>query len=272
MLTGISVFDGLGVRTLILPVGNEASLSPYLVTEVDGLGPVKAEILSTTFSSYDGANLTSLRTGSRNLVFNIRYRPGYGNYKTVEELRRELYRVFPPKNTIDLRFDSNKYPTVQIRGIVESNEPVIFSKEPEVQISVLCGEPNFFVLNRTSHSGDGTAAGTKPPYSGSAGTGFLLDITLKASASSITISNGIQDDIVFNGTLTSGNRLLISTEKGNKYVTVVRNGVYSNMLEGLAKGDLSMIIEPRVRVFSVTASNKAALSYQLTYVEKHMGL
>lgn len=272
MLTGISAYDSLGTRTLNLPVGIGAAPGPYIVSSIDGLGPVKAEILSTTFSSHDGATLRALRTGTRNIVFNLRYRPGQNDYNTVEDLRREMYRIFPPKNPISLRFSNSEYPDVQIDGIVESNEPVIFAKDPEVQISILCGEPNFHTLTRTTHSGSNASTTTKPPYVGSASTGFRVDINLKAKAASLTISNGIQDDIVINSSFIAGDIVRVITEKGSKNATLIRDGVYTTILEGLAKGDLSMTIDPRMKAFNVSTNTNANLTYQLSYIQRHMGL
>lgn len=272
MLTDIQVFDGLGVRTLTLPVGRGVSGSPYVITSIDGLGPVKAEILSTTYADYDGALLQSRRTGTRNIVLNIRYRPDYKKNKTVEDLRRELYTHFPPKNEIALRFLNSKYPITQIKPIVETNDPAIFAKEPEVQISLVAGEPDFYALDQVVHTGSNLIAASKPKYAGSARTGFLLDIDVKSSAFSFTIANGIQEDIVYQGNVVAGDKLLISTQKANKYVKLVRGGVYSNVLEGLVKGDLSMVIEPRLKTFSVTTGNGASFSYTMTYSEKYMGL
>ncbi len=112
---------------------------------------VKAEIISVP-SNKDGDLFQHARLGKRNIVFKLGLDPNWVN-QTMSTLRRMLYSHFPPKAWRTLKFYSDDMDTVEIGGYVESNEPNMFSQDPEVQISVICLQPKFIGPNTTEYSG-----------------------------------------------------------------------------------------------------------------------
>lgn len=132
------------------PLGNTATLSldptlsPYVVKDVDGLGPVAANIATTNYVTKDGSIFQNARSGNRNIVIRLGLNPDYSTTQDpYGELRRDLYPVLYPKSEIKLVIDSTHMETVEISGWVESFEPAIFSKDPDVLISIICPDPYF---------------------------------------------------------------------------------------------------------------------------------
>ena len=129
-----------GTTTLSL----DPTQSPYIVKNIDGLGPVSANIARTSYVTKDGSIFQNARTGDRNIVLTLGLN---ADYSTTDdpygELRRGLYPVFYPQSEVKLVIASTSMETVEITGWVESLEPTIFSKDPDVSISIICPDPYF---------------------------------------------------------------------------------------------------------------------------------
>ena len=144
MLTAVHILhqDPYG-DVLELPL--DAS-SGYVVKNIDGLGPVKADIVTTEYASMDGGVYQTANGNMRNIVFQIGFDPTYQSEDPFGELRRGLYPYLSPKMRVEMHFLSSNFETVKIIGYVESFEPSMFSAEPEMQISMLCPDPYFSSL------------------------------------------------------------------------------------------------------------------------------
>lgn len=143
MLIQVQLLTPEGELVESLPVYNPSVDNPFLIKSIEGLGPAPTTISAQNFAFQDGAGLTATRTESRNIIFSVGYRPRPRLGEDVQVLRRRLYKLFRAKTSIRMRFISDNMPTVDIDGIVESHEPMIFASEPSVQISVLCLRPYF---------------------------------------------------------------------------------------------------------------------------------
>lgn len=117
----------------------------FPLISVEGLGPVAAEIV-TSPRPFTGVNFDSAKINSRNVVLTIGLRPDYASGSKAMSLRRYLYGGMAPGNNVSIMlegdglyqgFDTEGF----LQGVVESFEPNIFSKDPEVQISIICPEP-----------------------------------------------------------------------------------------------------------------------------------
>jgi hypothetical protein len=180
MLTNLEVFTP-GITTPPIPiVAQDVSLDAIQIKNIDGLGPVKANISSTAYGSIDGESLDGTQTPKRNIVLTVVLNPNWASL-TIESIRQILYNYFMPENTVRLRFSSTHMPTVEIAGVVESCEPNFFAKDPEYQISIICVDPYFVSIDQTVLTGvtSTIASPTDIPitFQGSIETGFVLDIS-----------------------------------------------------------------------------------------------
>lgn len=138
MIKSISVKNPLGESLKI--VLTDPWSSGFAIKSIDGLGPVSANINFTELATIDGAIDNSARVGKRNIVLDLIFI----EFPSIEETRLRSYRYFPVKGYIELIIETDKR-LCSISGIVESNEPDIFSNQEGCQVSILCGDPYFYL-------------------------------------------------------------------------------------------------------------------------------
>lgn len=177
MITKLEVFSAQPNAPELSLGGFYPNLDPVQIREIQGLGPVKADVMSTQFATGKGELYQGSSVGKRNIVMNLGLNPNWVD-QTMSSLRRQLYRYFLPQAWCKLRFFSDDMPTVDIEGYVEAFEPNMFSQDPELQISVICPKPDFIEIDSTIYYGvvdDGTAQ-LQFEYTGTVETGFEVRI------------------------------------------------------------------------------------------------
>jgi hypothetical protein len=134
----------------VLPIGaivpsGDVEDSRIHIRNIEGLGPVKAEFQTTPFALARGVFFQGTSTGMRNITLTLGMAPMYSEGQTMAALRQEVYRYFMPEMGVRLTFVTSDLPDTSVHtdGVVESVEPNIFAQDPEMQISVLCHEPDF---------------------------------------------------------------------------------------------------------------------------------
>lgn len=242
--------------------------SGLLITEIEGLGPVKATVNMTQLATADGDIFNSSRLNGRNIVIKARFT--YAN--TIEDARLLSYKFFPIGHKLTFHIETDNR-IAETEGYVESNEPDIFSDESDMQVSVLCESPFFLSVSddgkqQTNFSAVesmfefpfsnesleeklivfGKIVNKKENtvyYEGDAETGCIIHLHAIGEVRMIDIYNiktaehmGIDTDKI--ATLTGsgliyGDDITISTIKGKKSITLLRNGVTYNILNALAK-------------------------------------
>lgn len=244
--------------------------SGFLIYDVTGLGPAKADINYTDLSSSDGAVFNSSRVVARNIVMSLLFISD----EDIESKRQLSYKYFPIKKKITLTIETDNR-TVQISGYVESNTPIMFSKRQVTQISIICPDPNFYSVASDTTVFSGVFPNFEFPfenpslptdeiefglmvnlqeapvyYSGESDVGAVFTFTAKGPVENIFMFNyitgeALQIDTVrvaaLMGTnqaapgIISGDTVVISTVRGNKYVKLIRNDVEYNILNALTK-------------------------------------
>lgn len=137
MIKSITVTNYLGDRLKLELARPERS--GFAVKSVTGLGPGKANINTREMSTTDGGLFNSARLPVRNIVISLEFLWGI----SIEDTRQKSYRYFPLKKQVTLLFETDNR-TAEISGIVESNDPTIFSKNEGSDISIICPDPYFY--------------------------------------------------------------------------------------------------------------------------------
>lgn len=236
--------------------------SGFIITNIDGLGPPAANVNVTELSTTDGAFYNSARLTSRNIVLSLRFMG-----EDIEAIRQLTYKYFPIKQRVTLLFElDNRY--AECYGWVEKNEPKIFAEFEETQISIICPDPYFYSAGEdgthvTLFSGiiamfefpfsnesltedliemSWTLNRTEQiiTYEGDAEVGMIMKLHFNDVVKNIGIYNlGTGESLKINtdkiteltGTgIGDGDEIIISTERGNKYATLLRGGKYTNIL------------------------------------------
>lgn len=171
-----------------LPLGGfMPSDDPIQVRDVQGIGPVKSDIVSAQSATGRGEIPQGKSTGKRNIVLTLGLNPNWHD-QTMSSLRQLLYAYFMPEQWVKLRFFSDEMPTTDIEGDVESFEPNIFSQDPEIQISILCLKPDFVDVDATIYTGvtDDGSTELEFNYIGTVPTGIELQVSRTVAVPSYT--------------------------------------------------------------------------------------
>lgn len=242
--------------------------SGFVIEEVKGLGPPKADIHIGELATYDGGLYNSSRANVRNIVVNLLF---YWTKKlSIEDIRLLSYRFFPLKKYVDFEIETDNRHAVA-RGYVESNEPDIFSKEEGTEISIQCPDPYFHSkqpeviifsgvgsMFEFEFSNESTTEGLLEFgniltyseqtifYDGDADVGITIIMEFIGRVdSAITIYNtGTRESMIIDTSLVKkltgsqfvyGDVVTISTVKSNKYISLLREGITYNILNALGR-------------------------------------
>lgn len=265
--------------------------SGFLIQEISGLGPVKADINVSELSSIDGSIYNSARLPSRNIVFKLVLLES----PTIEDTRQKSYKYFPIKKRVRLLIETTNR-TAEIFGYVESNEPIIFSRQETTQISIVCPNPYFYSEGKQITTFTGFEKLFSFPFSneslsdkllimgnilknqmqtvlyeGDSEIGFNIEIHAVGTAKNVMIYNvntlenmKIDTDklIALTGQpIIMGDSIFISTIKGDKSIQLLREGVYYNIINCLDRDATWMFLRKGDNVFAFDAEEGGANLY-----------
>ena len=246
----------------------------YQVIDIAGLNPPKAQINTSTIVGLDGAVFNSSKLETRNIVLTIKINGD------IENNRQQLYNFFRTKSWCKFYF-SNQNRDVSIEGYVESVECNLFTNGETAQISIICPYPYFKslseILQTLSHTNalftfpftielnnpvvisEYTTGGINVYNSSESDTGTMIEIDISNSVSSIELKNTTTgDDLVLNYSFQSGDKVIINTNKGQKSISLIRNGVISNLFSSLEQGSVFFQLAAGSNFFEYLADNEAS--------------
>lgn len=273
MLNQVEVYSDLG-ELLTLPL--EDISSGYMITDISGLEPVVANIVSTSFASMDGEVYQASRRGKRNIVISLELDPDY-SVTNVRGLRNHLYQFFMPKKEVILRFFTDDMRPVDIQGRVESFDSPLFAQTPQATISLLCFSPDFYEPEDVILPRSTTSSSTEfiVDYEGTTDTGIILELKPNRAMTGFTINSTAPGEATrtfqFDDPLVSGDILTLSTIQGAKGIKLVRGGVESSYLRGMVATSDWTRLYPGSNALRVYAAG-AAVPYTLRYTNKYGGL
>lgn len=289
MIYSLAVTNFLGDR-IRLELGKPENTG-FLIKSITGLGPVKANVNTTEVATNDGSMFNSARLSQRNIVIQMVFVNSiYG--EDIEEIRQKSYKYFPIKKSVELVVETdNRY--VRTTGYIESNEPDIFSKQEGTQISIICPDPYFYSASEDGdnvtdfYSIDpmfefpfSNESLTEPllvfgeiqiktegviTYSGDSEIGVMIYIHAIGPAEHINIYNTETREVMTIDTaklekltgrgLIAGDDIVINTLKGEKSITLVRDGVSYNILNCLDKNTDWFTLVKGDNIFAFTADS-----------------
>lgn len=283
MLTLLEAYSPLQSAPL-LPLGDRGAQTDLIqIKNIEGLGPVKGDINTSPYGSIDGESFVGSHVGKRNIVITLMLNPDWADW-SMEGLRRLLYAYFMPKQPVTLVFSSDdEFPQVKINGYTESVEPNMFSKDPEIQISIICPDPYFTTFDPIVVTGNCGTAYKTIDYVGSISTGYKLEIT-HLSGADATLLEVRTETVpgawvwlqVQNAIVNAANYFEMNSEPGQKYVRNIglNNGLISNLLNRITQGSTWPVLNPgpnKVQVLTNVASTTAK-AWKLTYYPKFGGI
>lgn len=289
MIYSIVVTNYLGDR-IKLELG-KPEVSGFLIKSITGLGPAKANVNTTEVSTNDGALFNSARLSQRNIVLDMVFiNTVYG--ESIEDLRQKSYKYFPLKKSVELTIETdNRY--VKTTGYVESNEPNIFSSQEGTQISIICPDPyfysagedgnnvtNFYSIDPMFEFPFSNESLDEPllvfgeiqiktegviTYHGDSEIGVMIYIHAIGPATNINIYNTETREVMRINTekissltgkgIVASDDIVINTAKGEKSITLIREGVSYNILNCLDKNTDWFTLAKGDNIFAFTADS-----------------
>lgn len=226
--------------------------SNYTVYQIDGLDPPTATVNTSPVANFDGEIFNSAKANKRNIVI----------YLTIEgdceKNRINLYRYARSRRAISFYY-KNDSRDVYIDGYVESIQIAFFEMKQNVQISIICPEP-WFKATDTSITDFSTIIPLFVfPFAYEEAGAPFSEIELNAQKSIINngdIVNGVIINIKATGTvlnpaiynltenqyfkldieMVEGDELTINTNNSHKSVTLLHDGVRSNVINNMDIG------------------------------------
>ena len=224
----------------------------FQITQISGLYPADALINTDQTALTDGGRYNSSKVNMRTINF------GFSIEKNPEESRRKVYRVLQPKRYVKLNYTSELY-DVYIEGYVENVIVSHFDKKQTVTFQMLCPFPYFrnaqLMVNELTavqgmfHFPFALPAAGEPfgeivsvanafiPNDGMIEAGLIIELYAKAGLSGIKVYNyATQQYIGVDYTMQAGDLITITTGQGDKTVTLLREGVKSNIFNSIMEG------------------------------------
>jgi hypothetical protein len=254
----------------------------YRVKDIEGLDPVKATLVSSSFANVDGEQYYSSRREARNIVIKLGIEANSGA-GTGRQLRSNLYTYFMPKSTVTLRFyeaDLGGY--VDIEGVVETLDCPLFAQELEATISIMCHNPDFVEPEMITVMGWATTTDEELliEYNGTIETGFIFrlmqgnnDFDLPEFTIYHRGPDNVTSTLEFTEPLTTADVVEISTVTGAKRATWYDSlsESSSSILYGMSPQSNWIQLFPGKNYIRV-AADLTDIPYWIEYVPKHGGL
>lgn len=261
--------------------------SGFIIKNIEGLGPVKANINFKELATNDGSIDNSARLSSRNIVMSLQFMES----PTIEETRLKSYKYFPIKRNVKFLIETDNRICETI-GRVETNVPTIFSNAEGCQISILCPNPYFYSAGENG-TNQTIFYGTEPLfefpfsnesltedliefgsienrtegtiyYDGDTEIGITIQIHAVGEAEGLVIYNTktreimrINDDklkSLMGSGIQAGDEITITTSRGEKGIYMLRSGVTTNILNSLEKPIKWFQLSKGDNTFAYTAS------------------
>jgi len=227
----------VGTTNVDLPILEEAGSSIFVFKGADGLGPppITVNIARTVL---DAGVFQSKKAALRQPIIRIGLNPAWNYGQSPEELRTVLYGLLTPRGggLVKMQLMYQDQVVAVAQGHISSMEPSIFTKDPEVQVTLECDHPYLLApedLRQQAHKtvvGGWTVIDVENP--GTAPSGFLINLVLRANVGNQLVfsdhPSGRRVDIVGLNWV-ANDRFTMDTREGTR--GVYRNGalILNNM-------------------------------------------
>lgn len=260
--------------------------SGFIIKEITGLGPCKADINSKELATSDGSVYNSARVNSRNIVMKLLFM----HNPTIEDMRQKSYKFFPLKQKLKIVIETDNR-LCETYGYVESNEPDIWSENSGCQISIVCPDPYFHSSGEQGTQVtvfNGVEDNFEFPFSNESLTENLLEFGIATYSTERVIyytgdgEIGMTIDIVANGEISmltiynmrtreffkidtdrlaaltghgiiQGDHIVVSTIRGEKSITLTRDGIQYNILNAVDRNSTWLTLTRGDNLIAYTA-------------------
>ena len=252
----------------------------YSISSIDGIDPPDATINTTHNAGEDGNVFNSSYIGERTITITLAINA------PAENNRINLYHYFKSKRAVRLYY-TNSTRNVYIDRYVQTVGIAYFDRKQTAQIVIKCPRPLFNSATGNINEFSSIESLFEFPFSiaeagiefsslnigeekdiingGDVETGVQITIRMLGSVTTPKIYNVETNEFfIINGTYTAGDVITINTVRGQKQVTLLSNGVTSNLIGQLEEGSTWFTLIPGDNVFT-TAANAQPENMLITF-------
>lgn len=239
------IFDNNRGQTFEISV-----LSPFYLDSAEGLENMENDFYTTKNYAEDGESVTGSNVKARNIIIN-------GRIRLDKEINRPtMIKFFNPKHDFTLMYTDGEIDRF-IKCKVEKTPVISKSPYPEFLISLFCPKPWWYAKEIKTNIALWTGAFEFPleiPEETGIEMGYRepslivnvnntsdniaplrLEFRALGSLTNPSIINvETQETILIEKDMISGDVISVSTERGNEYVRLTRNGVVTNVFNYFA--------------------------------------
>ena len=271
--------------------------SPWLLEDCEGIYETQNTVSTSENTMTDGSTYQGSTAKMRNIILTLRDRPDSDHMSN----RALLYSLFKAKAAGVFLYEENQ--TVrQINYYVESVSIDAVKRARRATVSLLCPNPYFTDLQDMSVQMSGwvsafewphefTAQGEEFGYrtqeriktinndSAADNIGITIIIEAQGEATNPTVTHIEQGESITIGTtgnplsLSSGDKIIITTHTNNKHVYLVSNGVQEEINEYLSEDSEFLQLNHGSNTFGYSAgSGEQYLTVTISYRYRYVGV
>lgn len=267
----------------------QLSFNPDYLVRAEGLNSLSANINSTKSAGADGSTLNSAALNERNIVFYINI------LQPIETNRNKLYKFFNVKNKVRIYY-KNKLLNVYIDGIVETFDCEPFSKSETAIVSIICNDPYFKAVTESTYSFVNIKPLFKFPFAipaagvafgdimrstnilvnhGDVESGIIIEFYARTSQilNPSFFNRTTQKYISLTFDMQQGDTIRINTNKRQKSITLIRDGISSNIINCMVSGSEWVTLAAGENEISYSADEgQSNLDTRVYTTNKYMGV
>jgi hypothetical protein len=135
----------VGPTNIDLPLRGLDPMGPFVLKSADGLGPTKVDVFIANRGSAPGGVYQNRRPQLRFVTLEVGLQPSWNVGQTSDDLRDMLYGLLAPENGtfVTLQIMDGDVVLAEAEGHLSGLEPNLFTKDPQVQITLDCTHPYF---------------------------------------------------------------------------------------------------------------------------------
>jgi hypothetical protein len=228
-----------------------------------------------------GSKYYTFNMKPRDIVMRINLNPNTEINESYSDIRDDLYRAISSTRTgkVALYFKAGATTVSHIYGFITKFEASLFTRTPEIQLTVNCDDPMFRGINPVLYS-DAELPTTNPVTIGdvysTAPHGFEMQITYNAASPALTIQDEASSPnwaftVTPSGGFLSGDVLHFSSEFTNKQLYLVRSSTTIELIDKISPASIWPLIFPGGSTFYFTDMTKFDLD-MISYYASYWGV
>ena len=277
--------DFISFNGSVLPLTNNIR---FKISNIDGLTTANVDISSSTVSAMDGDFINNKRATPRSIIIDLAIE------SNVENTKRYLLQYIKAKKKGTLKWNQDNR-EIEIEGIVESIDMPRYTNGVIFQFTLYCSQPFWQDINYTVQDisevldlhyftnyendmlyfteegapfGEYDVNRTKVfNNTGDVEVGLEIRIIALGEVSNPKIVNSKGEFIGINATLTTGDEVVITTQKGNKKITL--NG--ANVLNKIMEKSTWLQLPTGEEEFTIDSDgNESNMYFSLIYKQRYV--